>query len=62
MFQFGGLGALFGGAKPTKAPRGDGSALYFLLNKTVLGQLPPKTNVTRTLPPKASGLWSRSCF
>jgi len=22
-----GLGALFGGAKPTKAPRGDGSAL-----------------------------------
>jgi len=26
MFQFGGLGALFGGAKPTKAtPRGDGT-------------------------------------
>jgi len=25
MFQFGGLGALFGCAKPTKAPRGDGT-------------------------------------
>jgi len=23
MFQFGGLGALFGGAKPPKAPRSD---------------------------------------
>jgi len=26
MFQFGGLGALFGGDKPTKSPRGDGTA------------------------------------
>jgi len=25
MFQFGGLGALFGGAKPPKATRGDGT-------------------------------------
>jgi len=25
MFQCGGLGALFGGAKPSKAPRGDGT-------------------------------------
>jgi len=25
MFQFGGLGALFGWAKPNKAPRGDGT-------------------------------------
>jgi len=25
-FHLGGLGALFGGAKPTKAPRGDGTA------------------------------------
>jgi len=26
LFNFGGLGALFRGAKPTKAPRGDGTA------------------------------------
>jgi len=26
MFQFGGLGALFGWANPTKTPRGDGTA------------------------------------
>jgi len=26
MFHFGGLGALFEGAKPPKAPRGDGTA------------------------------------
>jgi len=25
MFQFGGLGVLFDGAKPPKAPRGDGT-------------------------------------
>jgi len=25
MFQFGGLGVLFGGDKPPKAPRGDGT-------------------------------------
>jgi len=30
MFHLGGLGALFGGAKPTKAPRGDGTATNFL--------------------------------
>jgi len=27
MFQFGGLGALFGGAKPPKSPRGDGTGV-----------------------------------
>jgi len=27
MFQFGGLGDLFWGAKPPKAPRGDGTDL-----------------------------------
>jgi len=26
-FNLGGIGALFGGAKPTKDPRGDGTAL-----------------------------------
>jgi len=28
MFQFGGLGALFGGLSPQKPPRGDGSAFF----------------------------------
>ena len=27
IFQFAGLGGLFGGAKPTKDPRGDGTVL-----------------------------------
>jgi len=28
MFQFGGLGAFFGGAMTPKAPRGDGTGVY----------------------------------
>jgi len=36
MFQFGGLGVLFGGAKPTKAPRGGGTLTQMVPTNSVV--------------------------
>jgi len=52
MFQFGGLGALFGGLSPPKLPRGDGSRFRTGVIKLSLAMYP--FSISIDVPPKIS--------